>query len=132
MCHASNRRNCLAACLAQERADRCRQAFPYENSSSYGNQTDVLGAASGKTSPYASGPRTAAIVDGKVVSRLLDQRGAPVGQCAGGRLRIHSCDYRLRGHWPKVQFATEHPRLDSQMSADGDGEAESWILLKDI
>jgi hypothetical protein len=67
MCHASNRRNCLAACLAQKRADRFRQAFPNENSASYGNQTDVLGAASGKTSPYASDPRTTAIVDGKVV-----------------------------------------------------------------
>src|SRR5262249_1272255 len=26
-------------------------------------------------------------------------------------------------HWPKVQFATEHLRLDSQMSTDGDMEA---------
>jgi hypothetical protein len=33
MCHAY-RRNCLAACLAQKRADRFRQAFPNENSAS--------------------------------------------------------------------------------------------------
>ena len=44
------------------------QAFPYENSSPYGNQTHVLIAASGKTSLYASCPRTTAIMDGKVVS----------------------------------------------------------------
>ena len=74
MCHASsgnrccrtNRRNCLAACLAQERADRWRQSFSNESSSSWGSQTDVLDATFGKTSPHASGPRTAQIVDGKV------------------------------------------------------------------
>src|SRR4029450_4635108 len=31
---AKERRNCLAACLGQERDDRCRQASSYENSSS--------------------------------------------------------------------------------------------------
>ena len=40
---------------------------PDENSSPYGNQTDVIVAASAKTSPYASCPRTAAVMDGKVV-----------------------------------------------------------------
>jgi hypothetical protein len=56
----------LAACLAQERADRCGQSFSNESSSSWGSQTDVLDATFGKTSPHASGPRTAQIVDGKV------------------------------------------------------------------
>src|SRR5262249_22094551 len=83
MCHASNRRNCLAACLAQERADRCRQAFPNEISSSEGDQTDVTITAPGKASPHESRPRTAAIMDGKVVSRLLDQRGAPRKELRG-------------------------------------------------
>jgi hypothetical protein len=77
MCHASsgdwycraNRRNCLAACLAQERADRCRQTFPNEISSSKGNKTTDTKAASGKASPYESGPRTTAIMDGKIVFR---------------------------------------------------------------
>ena len=32
-------------------------------------KTDVSDAASGKTSPYASGPRTTAIMDGKVIFR---------------------------------------------------------------
>ena len=62
----ANRRNFLAACLAQERADRCRQSFSNENLSSKANQTDVSDAPTGKTSPHASDPRTAAIMDGKV------------------------------------------------------------------
>ena len=76
MCHASsgnwycraNRRNFLAARLAHERADRCRQSFSNENLSSQANQTDVSDAPTGKTSPHASRPRTPAIMDGKVVS----------------------------------------------------------------
>ena len=52
------------ACLAQERADRCGQSFSNENLSSQANQTDVTDAPSGKTSPHASGSRTAAIMDG--------------------------------------------------------------------
>jgi hypothetical protein len=58
----------LAAGLAQERADRCRQSFSNENLSSQANQTDVSDAPTGKTSPHASRPRTPAIMDGKVVS----------------------------------------------------------------
>ncbi|MGB8565126.1 MAG: hypothetical protein WCD83_17200, partial [Pseudolabrys sp.] len=54
---------------AQERADRWRQSFSNENSSSWGSQTDVRDAASGKTSPYASDTRTPQIVDGKLISR---------------------------------------------------------------
>jgi hypothetical protein len=54
----------LAAFLAQKRDDRCRQTSSSENLSSAGNQADVIGAASGKTSPDASDPRTAAIMDG--------------------------------------------------------------------
>jgi hypothetical protein len=54
----------LAAFLAQKRLDRCRQTSPCKNLSSPGNQADVIGAASGKTSPDASDPQTAAIMDG--------------------------------------------------------------------
>jgi len=58
----------LAAFLAQKRLDRCRQTSSRENLSSAGNQADVIGAASGKTSPDASDPRTDAIMDDKVAS----------------------------------------------------------------
>jgi len=54
----------LAAFLAQKRLDRCRQTSSRENLSSAGNQADVIGAASGKTSLDASEPRTAAIMEG--------------------------------------------------------------------
>jgi hypothetical protein len=64
----------LAAGLAQERADRYRQFFSNENLSSSANQTDVSDGPFGKTSPYASGPRTTQIMDGKVVSCLPAKR----------------------------------------------------------
>ena len=44
---------------------------PNDISSSKGNKTTDTKAASGKASPYESGPRTTAIMDGKIVFPLL-------------------------------------------------------------